>query len=205
MILCHELQVGYWSIPKTGSTSIRMLLIKRFGGKEFGETHYNDLSDQFRHYYRFTVVRNPYPRLVSLYEHLRSRGHRAHHLASTLEFSEFVEWMVDLSKPPFLRDEGRAAEQHLDAHVGGREVNQWTFLGNCPPMSKIIRLENLKSDFHSLPFVAGRVPIPRINVSTKRGPWEEYYSKEIARLAYRYAQPDFVQFGYDPNYPYAIV
>jgi hypothetical protein len=199
-------------IPKTAGTSLWTLLEARGGGlythpnrvrwvfpdrglASFGHMRYQDLvnaglvSRRFDHAaYKFTVVRDPFDRAVSLYHHVRTRGW----LASEVSFESFtellgerrwepiglfnkkglsqcnpqVEWLVD--------DDGSLLVDEV-----GRFEDMTTFLG-------ILR-ERLG--------IAGE--LPHVNQATERSELGGYYVSSAARenVARAYAR-DLEAFGY---------
>jgi len=77
----HNLKFVYLHIPKTGGSSIGLML-KRASGMKFRSfngvaRHYNppplEGSYKYKDYMNITCVRNPYARAVSSYRFLRSR------------------------------------------------------------------------------------------------------------------------------------
>ena len=93
MIISHSLKFIFFSNPKTGSESIRALLapyqeedVRPYWQHEDLNTFYPHMTPDeakqafvsrglpFHDYFRFSFTRNPWARLVSLFEMDRSRG-----------------------------------------------------------------------------------------------------------------------------------
>ena len=100
MLIDHfKKQIVCISVPKTGSTSLHYALLKSIGMKfetknKNAQIYHMNASDiskimgpyKFRSYYSFSVVRNPYDRVVSLYhDFCHQRG-----VIKAKDFEDFV-------------------------------------------------------------------------------------------------------------------
>ena len=86
-----EHQVIFIHIPKAAGTSVARAL---FGAASrhvpYGE-YERATPDKFRRYFKFSFVRNPWDRKVSLYHYVRKTpSHPAHESLMGLTFAEFV-------------------------------------------------------------------------------------------------------------------
>lgn len=137
-----------------------------------------DLEDSFV----FTLVRNPWDRVVSYYHWLRDQSfdHPAVRLAQALEFSAFlnhVQTATSLRAHPYdwyLTD--GAGRVHCDSYI---------------------RLEHLQGDLGPLSEHLGFSPdLPRANASRRDADYRRYYSDADAAMLARLCQPDIDRFGY---------
>lgn len=141
-------------------------------------------------FFVFTLVRNPWDRMVSYYHWLRAQrfAHPAVALAQGLDFSGFLN-------APLTAESFRAAP--YGAYVrraDGREKCD-LFLPIEAPEAGIARLEahlGLR-----LP------PLPRVNESARARDWRPYYTDRDAALLAGIAAEDIARFGYrfDPSAP----
>ncbi|SFK04202.1 sulfotransferase family 2 domain-containing protein [Celeribacter neptunius] len=143
--------------------------------------------ETFADYFVFTLVRNPWDRIVSYYHWLQMQGwdHSAVRLAKSAGFSEFLnaaETVKALSVPysAYLRD-----------GAGGA------------PAAHYLRLEHLDADLAPLWAHLGfnLSPVARVNSSERGRDHRRYYSDADADLVARIAAEDIARFDYrfDPE------
>jgi hypothetical protein len=210
MPVCHERSFVFVHVPKTGGTSLRQAMHDAHLELEWeGETtvdhqrrygifrpwlHHIGASDLRRilgpsiwtTYFKFSFVRNPWDRLVSVYHHQQalyvSRPElrmRWPEIADRFErTSSFVEWVrtgiyVE-SQASFLTDTNR--QILVD------------FLG---------RFEALEHDFAFLRLRLGGIPVslPHL-LRSQRKPYSHYYDDETKAMVARHFEDDIDLFGY---------
>lgn len=136
----------------------------------------------------FTLVRNPWDRMVSYYHWLRGQdfAHPAVTLAKTLDFSAF------LNAP-----ETRAS---IAAHPYGRYV---TTAGGAERCDLFIRLEHFADDARPLEAHLGfrLAPLAAANRSDRDRDWRGYYRDRDADTVAEICAEDIARFGYgfDPG------
>ena len=97
MLVNHEHKLIFVHIPRTGGTSVRFAL--REAGIEFevvGLEHGNlGRHHAFAGYYSFSIVRNPYEWLLSLYSLIsQAKDHPFHAMVKRNDFAWFVKWYI---------------------------------------------------------------------------------------------------------------
>jgi hypothetical protein len=130
----------------------------------------------------FTLVRNPWDRLVSLYHWARDQGfdHPMIHAAKALEFEAFLQ---DAAVQRALRNDG--AEAYVTDRSGSIRCN--TF----------VRLEHLSADLAPVEAHLGfAIEMPHANRSQHPPPRELYSDRACALVADIFAD-DIARFGYD--------
>lgn len=131
----------------------------------------------------FTMVRNPWDRVVSYYHWLQGQSfnHPAVAMAKTLAFSAF------LNDPQIMAS--------LQAHPYGRYVTDADGRERC---DLFVRLEHLEEDIARLEQLIGlRVgPLPHDNRSERKKSYRSYYSKEDQHLVGDLLKEDISRFGY---------
>ena len=143
--------------------------------------------EEFARYFVFTLVRNPWDRIVSYYHWLQAQNwdHAAVRRAKSSDFSGFLnaqDMRRGLSVPygAYLRD------------GAGRDRG-----------TLYARLEHLEADLAPLWTHLGfdLSPIARANASERARDYRSYYSAEDAALVGRLAAEDIARFGYrfDPD------
>ncbi len=131
----------------------------------------------------FTLVRNPWDRLVSYYHWLRAQGfdHPAVALAKSTDFSGFLN-----------HPNTQAAQSAWPARAymtdGAGQMRASAFL----------RLEHLETDIAPLQAHLGfdLLPLPHHNVSPRARDWRVYYTDADAALIAGLCAADIAAFGY---------
>ncbi|MDP2737193.1 MAG: sulfotransferase family 2 domain-containing protein [Pseudorhodobacter sp.] len=134
-------------------------------------------------FFVFTLVRNPWDRMVSYYHWLRDQrfAHPQVALARGADFSGF------LNAPA------------TQAAIGGAPYASYVSvpgLGAC--CNAFLRLEHLAEDAAPLEAHLGFAlpPLPRVNASDRLPDWRGYYSDADAELVGRLCAADVARFGY---------
>ena len=133
-------------------------------------------------FFTFTLVRNPWDRMVSYYHWLRAQkfDHPAVTLAKASDFSGF------LNAPQTISSITRAP------------YGSYLRLNGVEHCSAFIRLEHLAQDLAPveahLGFSLGE--IARANASARGRDWRGYYTEADAELVGRICAPDVARFGY---------
>lgn len=211
MRISHRHRFVFFANPKAGSSTVRRLLdpytdvhpVRNFRERTAANPFYphmrpeearplfHDFGWDFDGYTKFTLVRNPWARLVSLYEHIHE------HEAAPPPFPAWVQ-----SVRPY--DEGG----------GGQPWERWRRYGAYSIehfikdesggvlVDKVLRLEDI--DDVLLPFlaavglpVAAAGAVERSNRGKRTRPYTGYYTPaavEHVRQLYRY---DIVHYGYE--------
>jgi len=139
-------------------------------------------ADQIARLVVFTLVRNPWDRMVSYYHWLRvqSFDHPAVSLAKISDFSAF------------LNDPATGAA--LRANPVARYL---TDARGVEHPALCLRLEHLDQDIAPLAAHLGFLPVlPRANASRRPADWRAQYCDADAALLGRLAAPDIARFGY---------
>ncbi len=132
--------------------------------------------------FAFTLVRNPWDRMVSYYHWLRSQSfaHEAVTLSQQLAFEPFV-------LHPSIR-------RSFQDHPARRYMTRADGVEQC---QLFIRLEQFEKDalplFHHLGF---EVELPHINPSDRQADYRAYYSEKSAKSVAEACAEDIERFGY---------
>ena len=177
-------------VNKTGGTSIEKAFQPEADQRDVQHKHASAVfysqtfPDQFRTYFKFAFVRNPWDWLVSRYHW--SKYHQRLFNCSFDEFLRRLEKRIRLSKTAlWLEDE--ALKPQLDRlMIGGRIVVD--FVG---------RFENLQSDFN-LVCSKLRIEPRRLHhvFKSTHAHYADYYSDETRKIVERLYAIDIAAFGY---------
>jgi hypothetical protein len=188
MIISKSIEVVFVAIPKTGTRSVYEVLINDFGGHMLRE-HGIKIPNEYSGYYSFTIVRNPYDRLVSAWWSTTQRGHDKYNYKKELGNNmSFLNFCKNLEKY-----EGKFV-QHT--------APQSRWLDN--KLDKIIKYENLNEEWLNLPFNRNRLALPHNNPTvsaSKKNPvarkvYTDYLNNEILPMINKYYHEDFEKTGY---------
>ncbi len=136
----------------------------------------------FESYYKFGFVRNPWDRVVSLYE--RREGQQ---LREKMSFEEFVDWVKFASSTCIHPVPHR---NQLDWFVDPHGNVLVDFIG---------RFENLESDWVVIAQKLGITqPLPHANKNPRRQrPYTEYYNRQTREIIGERFRIDIEYFGYE--------
>lgn len=212
MIISPGRQFIFVHIPKTGGTALAMALEGRARADDIllGDTpkaqrrkhrlkgvqargrlwKHATLADidglvsaaQIAESFCFTLVRNPWDRMVSYYHWLRVQGfdHPAVALAKALDFSGFLNHPQTLAS--------------LRAWPYGRYMKD---VGGVERCQAFIRLEHFDADAAPLWAHLGfRLTLERVNASVRDANCRRYYNDSDANLLAEYCAQDIKRFGY---------
>jgi len=143
MIYSNKHKFVYFSMPKTGSTTLSNILIKDYDGIAHFDRHDNRIPADIEHYFKFTTIRNPYNRAFSGYSHFIKKGKK-------VKFSEVFTKFHLISMTEYLTKEMR-----IEHHVMADDPIV-KFVTNEPGPGlavTMLRQENLEEDFAKLYFV----------------------------------------------------
>lgn len=136
-----------------------------------------------RDWFTFTLVRNPWDRMVSYYHWLRAQSfaHPAVGLAQSLDFAAFL------------------AHPLTQRTIGVHPYGSYLRLPDGQEVARaFLRLEALEEDAAALEAHLGfrLTPLPRANESARGRDWRAYYSDETADLVTRLCAEDIARFHY---------
>ena len=208
-MIIDEHKTIFIHIPKNAGTSIKTFF-------EY-ETFYNKhrTIDQIKKenievydsYRKFTVVRNPYDRMISWYFYLkRAMGiekTRGDHRWSSGEYfpDSFLEWIKDPLKNYYtswkLSDIRNSLHTDIEFNSDGRKNSVPLLSPQCywvDDTVKILKYENLKEELDR--FFKKEINIPTRNKS-KHEEYLNYYNKESLNIVYEKYKEDFEKFNYE--------
>ena len=165
-------------IPKNAGTSIE----EYFGNESvrIQPSKHADIYEikwKFRNSYndyrKFTIIRNPYDKMVSWYFYLRKMLGKHHRVL------EFGEWVKDPSK-----------FWHADDPISFLKPQcEWV-----DDTVEIIKFENLNKELNN--FFDKEIKLPIINKS-KHNHYSEYYNKKSLDIIYNRYEEDFKKYNYE--------
>ena len=181
----HKHKFIFTHIPKTGGTSILSLFTKNYKHKSHTKTISLLNNENFKKYYKFTIVRNPWDRMVSLY-FWKIMVHKI----KSLDFKLFIDYLNNHSKLEeiFQRDANivNHTKGYIDFYLKD-SANKYDHIGRFEDLHTTFLELKLKFDLKSC--------MPHL-FKTKHKHYTEYYDDETREIvAEKYAK-DIEYFGY---------
>ena len=193
-MISHEHKYIFIEIPKTGTTTICSVLeqhgaeqpYKHLDLKQYKERY----TKEYNSYFKFSFVRNPWDRVVSLYSRKgdgiqKSMFRRGKQMGHGMLFEQFVDW-IELSTDTCIKPTPK--KNMVDFYMVDGTVDI-DFVG---------RLENIQEDFNIICDKIG-IPhqqLPHINKS-KHKPYTQYYDDKTKQIIAEKFAKDIEYFGYE--------
>ncbi|HET6442542.1 MAG TPA: hypothetical protein VFH53_09210 [Phycisphaerae bacterium] len=190
MIVSKARKFCFVSTPKCGTNSLYAVLQAAFVGvRQPPGFHRNTIPAGARGLFRWTVVRNPFARAVSIWwSTVKNPKNRRVARAELLkakgrdDLEAFMEWIL----------EGPA--ESLARRCLRQNMTDW--LRPAEPFQAVLHLERLEQEVLELPFWKP-VPLPHLNRSDGRPPWRTFITSRARDLVLAWAGEDFERFGYE--------
>lgn len=189
MIYSLELGYEYMDVPKTGTQTMRHILLNHYKGVDGGM---HKIRNQKPSLFSFAVVRNPYARAVSMWWSTCKRGDLGDLHNDRYGFrAQMRERFGSETFENFLKV---VLTGYTRAHLG---PSQSAFLQNVYVV-RVLHLETLNLELPDLPFWKGGFSESPVLNETKseRLPYTEYLSEEAIELVLEWAFADFQRYGY---------
>lgn len=193
-MISHSLQCIFVHIPKCAGSSInQQLKLESLGFSGHAPASYHS---EYKDYFSFTFVRNPYDRVASAYKYFQKlkQGHRWYKrnsiisdAANEMSFNEFVKHIPDFIKL-MKREEGsfesgihfKPYDYFLDSNID--------FLG---------KFENIQRDYG---FILAKLKLPSANLrkvnSTNNLNYRQLYIEDSKSIVYNIYQEDIKKYSY---------
>ena len=181
-------------VPKCGGRSVAKAL---FGEEHVGHATHRQYRmlftrEEYRSYFKFAIVRNPWDRLVSAFHYLKGGGNGEpdarwadEHLKGFDDFETFVREWLPAKKLDSIYWHFMTQTHFTSTEAGTSELD---FIGH---------FETLERDYDT---IAGKLGIetrlPRLNTSKRRLDYRSYYTDETASIAAEAYKVDIEAFGY---------
>lgn len=192
-MISHKHKFIFIEVPKTGTTTICDVLFNNFdavqpprggpqpGGKHLDIDQYKELfPKETSSYFKFSFVRNPWSRVVSLYN--RKEGIQKKNEMTFVEFVDWIQLATDTCTMPTPK------KNMIDFFIKDNEL-KIDFIG---------KLENLQQDFD---IVCDKIGIPHQQLqhlnTTKHKHYTEYYDDETRDIVAEKFAKDIEYFGYE--------
>jgi len=191
MIIHNKKEFVYLNIPKTGTQSLDQIFTG-IGGKWVrvqnispgAQSHYRHIPQHAKEYKKIISVRNPYTRMLSMYNFELGRD-SVNALGKT--FKEYCEWALDLTYNADIHTEDDNIYRYFPCWKYA-EPNGWDY---------VIKTESISNDINNIPFLTDSVKNIPHNNKSQGLTWEQAKTTEIIHIINKWAGKDFELFGYN--------
>jgi chondroitin 4-sulfotransferase 11 len=143
-------------------------------------------KDKWNTAYKFTLVRNPWDKVVSHYEYRRKRN-KTEVASRNISFSEWVKMTYGQDKDPFYYNNPRAFQPQVEWLKDDEGKISIDFIG---------KFETINEDFEQIKKAIGiEAELPHLN-PTKRADYQSYYDDETREIVAHWFREDIEVFGY---------
>lgn len=209
-ILLEDYKAIFFFQAKVASTSLKTLIAEIEGITFEGNVHFdvrfkfadtNYLFRDYSDYFKFTIVRNPWDRLVSCYKNkIREETFNSNTFKNGVEFNLLKYGSIfygGMSFNKFARCVASIPDEKSDKHFRSQHP---IIINNHHQLlvDFIGKIENLEDDINKIIKACG-IPmksIPRLNTSKKQN-YQEYYNDETKDLIFNRYKKDILLFNYD--------
>lgn len=143
-------------------------------------------QDKWDEAFKFTLIRNPWDKTVSLYEY-RRRKNKTEIATRGIDFSEWVRMTHGTEKNGFYYDNPKSFQPQVDWLKDTDGRISIDFIG---------RFESINEDFNKIKEVIGlETGLPYLNASKRIG-YQSYYDDKTRRIVADWFREDIETFGY---------
>jgi len=144
-------------------------------------------KDKWNTAYKFTLVRNPWDKVVSHYEYRRKRN-KTEVATRNVSFSEWVKKTYGTDKDPFFYNNPKAFQPQVEWLKDEQGRIAIDFIG---------KFESINDDFDQIKRIIGiEAELPHLNAS-KRASYQSYYDDETRLIVAQWFHEDIEAFGYN--------
>jgi chondroitin 4-sulfotransferase 11 len=143
--------------------------------------------DKWNTAYKFTLVRNPWDKVVSHYQYRRKRN-KTEVATRNVSFSEWVKKTYGPDKDPFFYNNPKAFQPQVEWLKDDQGRIAIDFIG---------KFESINDDFDQIKSIIGiEAELPHLNAS-KRAGYQSYYDDETRQIVAQWFHEDIEAFGYN--------
>ncbi len=178
-IFIHITKTAGTSIGNAIGLPVKHHLTAREVIAKIGKQQWNDA-------YKFTFVRNPWDKMVSLYEYRRKKD-KTKITSRNIPFKVWVKLTLGPDSDPYYYNNIKSFQPQVEWLKDDKGVIAIDFIG---------KFESIRSDFEQIRQTIGTsVELPHLN-ATKRSNYRDYYDDETRRLWRDWYHEDIERFAY---------
>lgn len=192
----------FFHLFRCGGNSARRVFDELEGNMEIEGGHANardikevmyevDRKEDFDNYFKFTIVRNPFDWLVSTYSYVLHRPNRFHDAIQGFNFTQFVQYYVDVMMKEKMRVGGNKCSTILQFVSDANGELLTDYIGKFEEMNASIKIIQERA---GLPIK--EIPIVNIGQHRHKRDYKTYYTAEAVKLVEKHFQQDLEHFKY---------
>jgi hypothetical protein len=136
--------------------------------------------------YKFTFVRNPWDKVVSLYEYRRKKD-KTKIASRNILFTDWVNLTIGPQSDPFYYNNVKSFQPQVEWLKDDEGIVAIDFIG---------KFESISADFDQIKEAIGvSAGLPHLN-ATKRSDYRDYYTDEARQIVASWYHEDIEAFGY---------
>ncbi len=209
-LVLDDEKVVYLVIQKVACTSIKASMVNLDSDEHYlsvikairrtGHTVTALNAQDYRDYFVFTFVRNPFIRLISCYEN-KYHPKRKPGQTAPLKYDHYLMGYIrkDRGFRSFARRVSRIPDRIADSHFASQSF-MIDRMGQNPVPNFIGHFERLAEEYEPIRKKHDFMPLPHHNPTEKAVYWMDYYDLPTARRVYRRYKKDVERFGYRSSY-----
>ena len=209
-LVLDEEKVVYLVIQKVACTSIKASMVSLDSTEYYtdvikairrtGRTATSLNARDYRDYFVFTFVRNPFMRLISCYEN-KYHPKRRPGQSTRLKYDHYLMGYLrkDRGFRSFARRVSRIPDRIADSHFASQSF-MIDRMGQNPAPNFVGHFEHLAEEYEPIRKKYGFMPLPHHNPTKKATFWMDYYDLPTARRVYQRYKKDVERFGYQSSY-----
>jgi hypothetical protein len=175
-------------IPKNAGTSFE----KQFCGSHKGHHYITEFPKQIWSK-TIAIVRNPYVRLISIYNYAKLDNSYWHSKNGTTRYP--IHPMYDYCHThtfgQFIKD--ICINRKFEDVIHLKHQYEWIITPNKKLVSKIVKMENINEDLSNI--LGKKINMIKINTSNTKF-YDNYYTEELKKIVYSKYKLDFQLFNY---------
>ena len=196
-------KILFLHVPKTGGTNILNYFVKRHDSKDNLKLYYpvgdlewshatydmckKELGNIFNEIYKFTIVRNPYDKMVSEFFYRKKYNYKRTFNSLEMNFEKFINHLYENFQS--IKQMPHIEQSHFipQKKFCGEGVNEFKF----EKFEEIILFLNKKFNL---------AIVNKKENQSEHSNYKEYYNDEIAKKIFKLYEEDFDYFKYPSNY-----
>jgi len=210
IIASHKNRFIYVALAKTASSSLKLDLAKNLGIHQ-GQVHLHEIpfegidrkffNPAYQSYFKFTIVRNPWDRILSCYLNKIKMDKNFNNVffrnGIPMTFERFGVFYAGMSFEQFVDEISDIPDEIADSHFRSQAFCVLDQSDNLL-VDFVGRFENLKSDVERIYSVLNFdcSELPHLNPSPERSHYSRYYTAKTMKQVYERYRRDVEVFGY---------
>lgn len=200
--ICDEGKYIFIHVPKCAGRSVAKIFFedrfpyKAFGGHWSAEYFQKYHVEEFNSYFKFSIVRNPYDRLVSAYHYFLTGRMKGLENFDNIDLKSALD-LSDNFKDFCIRYFMHPRQAPIQGHL--KTQSHWILVDGTVAVDYLLHYEDLETGVNFLKeklSYGQESELTNMN-STEHLEFMEYYDNELLKIVNSFYHEDFINFNYD--------